>query len=284
MTRATFTTAAMGGPLAAKARAMRAAGFTATELWARDLFEHYEGPEIALHTLEDEGLAVAALQAIRHFEGCLPQHRPRKLDIARRMMDLACLAGTPLVTLAANTQPDARGAPALLVDDLGQLAQEAGQRGLRIAYEPIAWAPHVKDWRQALALIEAVGSPALGLQLDVFHAFVQGQPRIALEEIEPRWLALVEVSDFAPSRLPALEISRSYRLFPGEGQAPLEDFFRDLGRHGYAGDVVVEIFNAACLAQPPEAVAVRAWNSLQPWHANRATLLPNALVPGERHA
>jgi 4-hydroxyphenylpyruvate dioxygenase len=133
----------------------------------------------------------------------------------------------------------------------------------------------VRDWQRGLALVAAVDSPALGLQLDVFHAFVQGQPRIALEDIAPRHLALVEVSDFAPARLPALEISRAYRLFPGEGQAPLDGFFHDLRRHGYAGDVVVEIFNAACLAQAPDAVARRAWDSMQPWrqagHIQRTT-------------
>lgn len=271
MSRLAFTTATLSGDFATKARAIRAAGFTATELWGRDLFDHYEGPEIALRTLEDEGLAVAALQAIRHFEGCSSQERPRKLDIARRIMDLAALIGAPLVTLAANTQPSARGDTALLVEDLGQLAEEAAGRGLRIAYEPIAWAPHVCDWQRGLALVTAVDSPALGLQLDVFHAFVQGQARVALETIAPRHLALVEVSDLAQTRLSPLEVSRGYRLFPGEGQAPLDGFFTDLASHGYAGDVVVEIFNSAYLAQPPEAVARRGWESMRRWRDMAAT-------------
>ena len=105
--------------------------------------------------------------------------------------------------------------------------------------------------------------PALGLQLDVFHAFVRGEARIALEDIPAHRLFLVEVSDFAPSRLEALEISRHYRLFPGEGTTPLAAFAADLRGHGYAGDVVVEVFNAACLAMAPRAVAQRAWASMQ---------------------
>lgn len=263
--RLAFSTVTMGGTLAAKAQAMRASGFTATELWARDLFEHWEGPELALKAIEDAGLSVAAFQAIRHFEGSPPAERPRKLDIARRMMDLACLAGAPLVTLAANTQASALGGFARLVDDLGALAEQARQRALRIAYEPIAWAPHVHDWRLGLELVEAVDSPALGLQLDVFHAFVRGEARIALERIAPRHLFLVEVCDFVPMPSSALEISRSHRLFPGEGSAPLAGFFGDLRTHGYAGDVVVEVFNDACLAQPPVRVAQRAWDSMRRW-------------------
>lgn len=263
--RLAFTTATLAGSLPAKARAIRAGGFTATELWARDLFDHWEGPEIALKAIEDAGLAISAFQAIRHFEGCPPSERPRKLDIARRMMDLACLAGAPLVTLAANTQPTASGDFARLASDLDELAREARQRGLRIAYEPVSWAPHVNHWRRGLELIEAVDSPALGLQLDVFHALVREEQRIRLDCIAARHLFLVEVCDFAPAQLTPLEISRSYRLFPGEGTAPLDVFFNDLASHGYSGDVVVEVFNAAYLAQPPEWVAQRAWDSMRRW-------------------
>lgn len=267
MSRLGFSTVTLSGDLATKVRAMRKAGFTATELWARDLFEHFEGPEVALRVLQDEGMRVCAFQAIRHFEGCQRSERARKLDIARRMMDLAHLAGAGLVTLAANSQASAIGEFSCLVDDLGELAQEAEQRGLRIAYEPVAWAPHVHGWQRALELIEAVNSGALGLQLDVFHAFILGQTRIELDENALRHLLMVEVCDYSPMQLPAIDISRSYRLFPGEGCAPLEAFFSDLQRSGYAGDVVLEVFNAACLNQDADHVARKAWHSMQPWYA-----------------
>ena len=248
--------------------AIRGAGFEATEVWARDLFEHLEGPEVALRSLADAGLAISALQAIRNVEGCAPQQRPRKLALARQMLDLAVIADCPLVTLAANVDPAASGDSTRLVDDLGVLADEARQRGLRIAYEPIAWAPHVNHWRKALQLIEAVDSPALGLQLDVFHAFVLGEARIGVASIPVERLFLVEVSDLAPLRLPPLEISRHYRLFPGEGTAPLTAFATDLRGSRYAGDVVVEVFNPAMKALPPAEVAGRG-------HARLAQLLCN---------
>lgn len=257
------TTATFGGSFHDKVEAMRGAGFTATELWAHDLFEHLEGPEVALRTLEDAGVRVSALQAIRNVEGCFGPERTRKLDIACRVMDLACLAGSPLVTLAANAQPSASGDFDQLVEDLAVLAGLASQRALRIAYEPIAWAPHVNTWRHALRLIEAVDHAALGLQLDVFHAFIHGDTRIALEAIAPERLFLVEISDFAPSRLGALDISRHYRLFPGEGTAPLSDFAASLQNHSYGGDLVVEIFNTAYRSLPAGPVAQRAWSSMQ---------------------
>ncbi|WP_326538291.1 sugar phosphate isomerase/epimerase family protein [Pseudorhodoferax sp.] len=261
--RAAFTTVTTGGSFEEKVRAMAAAGFTATEIWARDLFEDLEGPEVALRVLRDHGVAVCALQAIRNFEGCTAADRALKLDIARRVMDLANLAGTAVVTLAANVQASADGGTQHLVDDLGTLAAEARQRGLRIAYEAIAWAPHVHTIERALALIEAVGDPALGLQLDVFHPFVRGDTHIALERIPAASIVLVEVADLPAAHLPPRELSRDFRLFPGEGIAPLGRLAADLHASGYAGDIVVEVFNTAYRLQPPAAMAARAWRSAQ---------------------
>lgn len=262
MNRFVFTTATLGGGFAAKAEAMAAAGFRATELWARDLFDDYEGPEVALRVLCDNGLRVACFQALRNVEGCAADQRAAKFDIARRLMDLAVLAASPLVTLAANVQVGAHGETARLVDDLAKLAEEAGARGLRIAYEPIAWAPHVRSYRRALELIEAVDHPSLGLQLDVFHAWVRGEA-IDLGTVPPARLFLVELCDLVAMHLPAREVSRSYRLFPGEGEAPLAGFVGDLRGLGYAGDIVVEVFNAACAAAPPHAIARRGHESLR---------------------
>lgn len=263
MNRVAFTTVTTGGTFEEKIRAMAEAGFTATELWARDLFENFEGPEVALRVLRDHGMAVCALQAIRNFEGCAGPERVLKLDIARRMMDLACLAGTPTITLAANVQASANGSTPRLVDDLACLASEARSRGLRVAYEAIAWAPHVSGFDRALELVETVNDPALGLQIDVFHAYVRGHVRIALEHIPVERIFLVELADLPQCRLGARELSRDMRLFPGEGTAPLTGFVRDLRDIDYRGDVVVEVFNAAYRQQPPAIAAAQAWRSMQ---------------------
>lgn len=275
--RIAFTTVTTGGSFEDKVRAMAAAGFTATEIWARDLFENLEGPEVALKVLCDHGVAVCALQAIRNFEGCPAADRTLKLDIARRTMDLANLAGTSVVTLAANVQASADGGTPRLVDDLATLAAEARQRGLRIAYEAIAWAPHVHSFEQALALVEAVDDTAFGLQLDVFHPFVRGAAHIALDRIPPARIVLVEVADLLPARLPPRELSRDFRLFPGEGVAPLGRFAADLQTIGYRGDIVVEVFNAAYRQQPAGQIAARAWRSAQ-------TLLHPDTMPQETDA
>lgn len=258
MNRLAFTTATLAGSFADKAVAIRQAGFEATELWARDLFDHLEGPEVALRVLRDQGLAVSAFQAIRNLEGYRGPVRQLKFDIACRMMDLACLAGSPIVTLAANVDAQASGDRGRLADDLGQAAELAAQRGLRLAYEPICWAPHVSSWRRALALIAAVDHGALGLQLDVFHPLIQGEiPDVF--EIPLDKLFLVEISDFVAGGMTPREVSRGHRLFPGEGSAPLEPVLRGLAARGYAGDIAVEVFNAEYGAQPPAAVAARGW-------------------------
>lgn len=259
------TTVTFGGSFEDKVRAMAGAGFRATEMWVRDLYEHFEGPEVALRVLRDHGLRIAALQAIRNFEGCAARDRGRKLDLARHVLDLAALSEAPVVTLAANVDPQADGATAHLVDDLGVLAEEARQRGLRVAFEAIAWAPHVHSCARAAELVAAVDNPGLGVQLDLFHEFVRGDERPVLTAEMAARTFLVEVSDLPRCGLPAREISRDLRLFPGEGVAPLPAVAKDLRDCGYSGDVVVEVFNAAYQLQPAGIIAARAWRSLDEW-------------------
>lgn len=266
------TTVTFGGSFEDKVRAMSAAGFRATEVWVRDLYEHLEGPEVALRVLRDNGVRIAALQAIRNFEGCDTGQRARKLDLARHVMDLAVLASAPIVTLAANVDPLADGATARLVEDLGVLAQEARERGLRVAFEPIAWASHVRGFTHALELVTAVDDAAIGVQLDVFHEFVRGEQSVALTREAAASVFLVEICDLPRCALPAQDVSRDLRLFPGEGTAPLQPVAQTLRAAGYRGDVVVEVFNASYRQQPPGLVAERAWRSLNEW-ANAAAEL-----------
>jgi len=94
---------------------------------------------------------------------------------------------------------------------------------------------------------------------------VRDDGRVALTEATAARTFLVEISDLPRCELPAREVSRDLRLFPGEGVAPLAPVAREVRESGYTGDVVVEVFNAAYRLQPPEAIAARAWRSANEW-------------------
>jgi sugar phosphate isomerase/epimerase len=60
-----------------------------------------------------------------------------------------------------------------------------------------------------------------------------------------------------------VEISRSMRLFPGEGYTPIGAFLKQVDRIGYRGFYSVEVFNSYCLTLDVDVVAGRAMKSLE---------------------
>jgi len=256
--RLSMTTSTFGGALDGKLRAMAAAGFGATEFWPKDLFEHPDGPDAALAQLKAYGLEVSAYQALRNYEGAPPEERARKSGIATQMMDQMALLGADLLVVASNTSEETSADRARMADDLARLGDLAAARGVRIAYEPIAWGRHVRSFEDGWAVVRAAGHPQVGLLLDSFHSFILDTPLAALSDIDGSKIFLVELSDFARSALPFIDIARHYRLFPGEGLSQMAEFVQRVRATGYTGCYSVEVFNAHCRAGDPTEVALRA--------------------------
>ncbi len=256
------TTVTFGGTIERKLDAMAAAGFEATELWPRDLYEHAMGPDFTLEALRKSGLALSVYQALRDYEGMGSTVRAHKLKIASQLMDQMDLIGGDLLVLPSNGDRDATGDRAAIVDDMRRLGDLAAERGKRIAYEVLAWGRWINDYRDGADLVAAVGHPCVGLMVDSFHVFARETPVSALADIPAELIFNVEVADAPATRLPAIEVSRNYRLFPGEGVHDVAGFCAAMRRTGFDGVWTVEIFNAHYRSEPPEAVATRAYRSL----------------------
>lgn len=261
--RLSCTTATFGGRLNEKLEAMRSAGFSATEFWPRDLYEHAEGPTIAIDLLRDNGLAVSAYQALRNYEGMPSAQRALTLEIARHMMDQMSLIDATTLVLCSNTSPQSSGDLQRLVDDLGELGDLARTRGMRVAYEVLCWGRWMKDYREGAKLVAAVGHDSIGLLLDSFHICALRLPLDGIDAIPPEKIFLVEFCDIADTRLDLIELARAYRLFPGEGVSPVREFLERVQAIGYSGHYSIEIFNAFYAAQPASVVARRAMSSLK---------------------
>ena len=253
------TTSTFGGPLAVKLKAMSAAGFTATEFWPKDLFEHADGPTTAIELLRENGLKVSIYQALRNYEGTTPADRDQKLGIAEQMMDQMALLDCDILALPSNSGADSSGDPERIAADLARLGDLARSRRVRIAFEPICWGRWISDFRDAWAVLRELNHPNVGLMLDSFHAFVSDIPLTGIADIPADKIFLVEVSDLAASALPPIEISRHYRLFPGEGNSPMQAFLREVAKTGYTGCLSVEVFNALYRQSDPFETAQRGF-------------------------
>ena len=82
--------------------------------------------------------------------------------------------GADTMLVCSNVSPDAIGDDALAAQHLHALAERAAARGLRIAYEALAWGRHVREYQHSWEIVRAAGHPSLGVCLDSFHVLSRG--------------------------------------------------------------------------------------------------------------
>jgi sugar phosphate isomerase/epimerase len=282
-------TITLAGPIEAKLRAIRDAGFTQVMLSARDLVGHPDGEAAAVQAVLDSGLRVTGLQVMRDFEGLTGQLHDYKVDVAKSMLEMAAAVGAPLLLVCSTTSAHAVGDFDVQVADLRKLAMLAVPLGVRVAFEGLSWGRFVDDVPGAWALVSAADRANLGLAIDSFHLLAKDTPLDVLEEIDPAKLFFVQLSDFMWSapRTPEerRETARHLRVFPGEGahSPAVADLIRAIDRMGYAGDYSFEVFNDDYVQMQLTRVTERARRSVD-WitsHVSRRSLPVRKSVPSD---
>ncbi|MGB8852445.1 MAG: sugar phosphate isomerase/epimerase [Pirellulales bacterium] len=132
---------------------------------------------------------------------------------------------------------------------LAEAAKQAADAGVRLALEFDARASFPNNLQSAVAVVEDVGSPALGVCLDWFHYTVGPSKPLDLMLLSSDTLAHVQLSDVAD--VPREMASDADRILPGEGSSPPHDLVARLAEIGYAGAVAIELHNPALRRVPP---------------------------------
>jgi sugar phosphate isomerase/epimerase len=262
-------TITLAGPLEAKLRAIKGAGFTQVMLNAADIVGHPGGEEAAVAAVRASGLRVTGFQVLRDFEGLSGHLHAYKVDVAKAMLSMCQALGSKLLLACSSSSAHASGDPATLVKDLRKLATLAVPLGIKVAYEALSWGRYVNQVSQSWELLEEADRANLGLALDSFHILAHKTEPAVLEEIGPARVFLVQLSDFLwqETRTPdeRIETARHYRVFPGEGvhSDKLSDMVRRLDAMGYRGDYSFEVFNDDYRQLPLPMVAGRARRSVK---------------------
>jgi len=262
-------TITLAGPLEAKLRAIKGAGFTQVMLNATDIVGHPNGEEAAVEAVRASGLRVTGFQVLRDFEGLSGHLHAYKVDVAKAMLSMCRALGSNVLLACSSSSAHATGDPALLVKDLRKLATLAIPLGIKIAYEALSWGRHVNQVMQSWDLVAEADRANLGVTLDAFHILAQKTDLGVLDGIDPSKVFLVQLSDFLwqETRTPdeRIETARHYRVFPGEGvhSDQVSDMVRRLDAMGYRGDYSFEVFNDDYRQLPLPMVADRARQSVK---------------------
>jgi len=279
-------TISLAGPLEAKLKAVREAGFTQIMLAARDLVGHPQGLDAAVAAVRASGLRVTGFQVLRDFEGLSGHLHAYKVDIAKSMLEMCHALGCRLLLICSSTSVHASGETAALVKDLRKLAMLAIPMNIKIAYEALSWGRTVNEFPQAWDIICEADMPNLGLGFDSFHMFAANTPLDELDMLDPQKIFLVQLADFMWTEIKSVQeriaTARHFRVFPGEGvhSEALAALVIRLHELGYRGDYSFEVFNDDYQQMPLPTVAQRAWRSAQ-WLGEdvlrRSVPLPNQI-------
>jgi 4-hydroxyphenylpyruvate dioxygenase len=257
-----IATICVNGTLRTKLRAIADAGFEHVEIFESDLLACPEPVAVVGAMLRDQGLACAAFQPFRDFEGMPARLRMRVFDRAERKFDVMEELGTDLVLVSSNVSPESLGDRARIVDDFRELGDRAASRGLRVGFEALAWGRHVQDHRQAWEIVCEVDHPAVGLVLDSFSSLARNVPIESLRSIDPAKLFHVQIADAPSLSMDPLSWSRHFRCMPGQGDLPVVEYVSALQAIGYQGVLSLEIFNDRFLAGSATDVAVDGMRAL----------------------
>ena len=257
-----IATVCLSGTLNEKLEAIAAAGFKAVEVFENDLLSFNGTPAEVCRMADDLGLSIAVYQPFRDFEGMPEPQRAKAFARAERKFDTMQDLGCDFLMVCSNVSPESIGGIDRAAADFHELGERAAKRGLRIAFEALAWGRHVNDYRDAWEIVRRADHAAVGFVLDSFHVLARGTDLRAIRAIPKDKIFLVQIADAPKLEMDYLSWSRHYRCFPGQGELPIGAFMDALAATGFDGLLSLEIFSDRFRAGSARSVAVDGSRSL----------------------
>lgn len=254
-------------PLLQKIEAAAAAGFRAIEPWNADVDAHLAagGSMQEIHeVLRRHGLSVPSVIAIMGFVGNEAPGREERRAEARRRMQQARDLGSPFIVASP---PPGRADLVRCGEDYAELLALGREIGVRPAMEFLGFVEHVNSIATAREIMERSGDPTATIVIDWFH-MVRGDGRDTIFEdlraLRADQIAIVHLDD-VPYQKPFSEMTDGDRVYPGDGDIPLDELFAALAETGYSGPVSLELFSEALWAADPFEVARTGYDRSRRW-------------------
>lgn len=260
--RTGIATVCLSGTLREKMQACAVAGFDGIEIFEQDLVTSALSPEDVRKLAADLGLGLDLYQPFRDFDSVPEELLAANLRRADAKFRLMSRLGMDTILVCSNVGTATIDDDELRAAQLARLAALAGDHGVKVAYEALAWGKYVNDYEHAHRLVDMVDHPNLGTCLDSFHILSRDWDTAPIEVFNPDKIFFVQVADAPKLSMDVLSWSRHYRVFPGEGQFDLAKFMGHVVRAGYAGPVSLEVFNDVFRQSDVERTAVDAMRSL----------------------
>ena len=239
-------------------RIAREAGYDAIEIWIPKLVRYLEvGYTVDELKAKMGDLKAAMMNCLLSVEGQDPAFRKKLREDCGRLAKVARGIGCPTIQVIVLNELD--GLPwskmkSLLVASFQELADIAGEYGVRFGLEPVVFSDF-HHLTQALEVIEEAGRENLGLVVDTWHVWTSGEAWEVVEGLNPGTIYSAHIGDTNPKR-GAQWHDDDRTALPGEGILPLEEGVRAILKTGYEGVWSVEMLSHRHWEWDPMELAV----------------------------
>jgi sugar phosphate isomerase/epimerase len=139
--------------------------------------------------------------------------------------------------------------------NLRALADIAGDDGLKLYLEPLAWAP-LRQLSDLIKTVDVTGRENVGLVIDFWHLWVIGIEAAEVAKIDPRYVFGVHFCDSLARPPKGTRIMHNLReVWTGGGHVPLQDWTDALVTAGYDGWWSTEMFAPQFAERDPRTTA-----------------------------
>ena len=234
------------------------AGYEAVEVWVDTLGDYVKNggslPELKKR-ISDSGLTVEG--AIGFPEWVVDDEARRTKGMERAKNELEMVAQIGGRRFAAPPV----GATDLPKLDLLKAAER--YRALLEMGEQVGVVPELEVWgfsknlghlSECIAVAMETGHRNACVLPDVFHLYKGGSDLHGIRLLGPEAIQVLHMNDY-PADPPREQINDSYRMYPGDGVAPLTDLLQTLRRTGGQKVLSLEVFNRTYWSQDPLTVA-----------------------------
>ena len=251
-------------PIAERVAAVADAGFTGLGLIAADLSAIRASIGFAglRDLIADAGLTHVEIELIERW--WIPRGESgNTYDVRDLLFEAADVLAPSFIKIGSELGPRMTH-PELFIAPLRELAEQAADRGTRVAIEAMPFSI-ISTVPMGAEIVSAANHPAVGLLVDAWHVFRAGT---SLEELRasltPEMIFGVELDDAAHVAVGTpFEDTVHHRLLCGEGSFDLRGLVALLRDKGFDGPWGVEILSSSFRQLPVEqAVKLAAESAL----------------------
>lgn len=233
-------------------------GFNAVEPWINELDKHVKSGRTLKDLrkqLSDRGLSVPS--AIGFAEWIVDDDARRAKGLEQMKRDMAAVAvigGIRIAAPAAGIKAPAVAPPHEKVVERYKAILDLGRKmGVTPELELWGFSTVLSRLAEVTAIAIDAGDDSATLLLDVYHLYKGGNDFRGIHLLNGQSMGVIHMNDYPD--VPRSRIDDSYRVYPGDGVAPLTDILKTLRDIHFTGYLSVELFNKDYWRQSPLKVA-----------------------------